>query len=264
MGKITALDKRDRTGWNWIFALIMIATLLAIAHTSMAEEKAKDKAKENAQQTYSDQVKKYFWNKYGDDADFRVDIVDIQKTAYGPRGKLYLSGINTSVKFKKALHLEDKIERAKAIAQAFIIEEAAHLGIADMTEIRENKARESSSGTVLLRYDRYIDDLKLDTAYIAIDIDSDENIQVVNAALVPASPELYKAVKKDTINRKQARKLAEADMEASGHKESKISIIEKLAIPNPPYVIWHVKSWWIYRINAFTGEITEKRSGWIE
>lgn len=246
-------------------ALITIWALLIFNQTVTAQDgKVKDKkAKVNIQQEYAAKLKKYFLDKYGKDTNFHVDIIDIQKTPSGPQGTLYVSDINTSSKIKKMLLSEDRIERARDIAHAFMKEEATILGIKDMDGIHERHI--DAEGTIVHLYlEKHIGDLKLDGSDVHIVIDSEENISLVNAHLLPVSPELYKAVKKETITEERVRQIIDQDVKSAKPVPAKRETreIEKIAIVTPPYVVWKATNIWEYTINAFTGEILKKNASW--
>ena len=140
-----------------------------------------------------------------------------------------------------------------------------------MDEIREvkimtNKGRNGEY--TMVRYRRYINNLELKDMYIWIDIGPNGNIDWVSAELVPVSPELYEAVAKKTLAKDRILKIVEQNLKSAGidPKAVRLLDIEKVAISSSPYVIWKVDvnltkgvGRWKYKINAFTGEILEKR-----
>jgi hypothetical protein len=241
--------------------ILLVATLLIFGQLALAQnEPLKINGKE---------VKEYLMEKY----KLRKDDVrsEIQQTPNGPSGKLHINSFERPFTPQNVVITDTSVQgRVRAIAQAFLKEDAALLGITNMDEIREiridtTKGREGDYTTV--RYSRYIDNLELDGVYIRIDIGPDERIIGVNAEIMPAPPELYEAVKKKTLTEDEIRKIVEHDL-GSTKKDltgMKISEIKKIAIPSPPYVIWTanagVKSdqgTWGYQIDAFTGEIIKR------
>ena len=247
--------------------ILLVATLLIFGQLALAQnEPLKINGKE---------VKEYLMEKY----KLRKDDVrsEIQQTPNGPSGKLHINSFERPFTPQNVVITDTSVQgRVRAIAQAFLKEDVALLGITNMDEIREiridtTKGREGDYTTV--RYSRYIDNLELDGVYIRIDIGPDERIIGVNAEIMPAPPELYEAVKKKTLTEDEIRKIVEDDIKtnpaakktlkmAGGSKSLKL---EKIAIPSTPYVVWKVKSVvWDYTIDAFTSEILEKHEGWIE
>lgn len=236
-------------------ALITIWALLIFNQTVTAQDKVKVKT-ENAQANFSKQMWRHFKDKF---PEAEITRLDMQQTPYGPRGNLHIGDIKISSKIKKGLLSEDKIERARGIAQWFMKEEASTLGFTEMKEIRErnNKTDLGKTDKVSFCYDRYIGDLHLEGTPICITIDFDENISDIIAYLVPSSPELYKAVAKLTITEDEVRKIIEDDRNSEGNKVT-VKNIFKVAVPMAPYVVWKAMSRGMYTINAFTGEIIQK------
>jgi hypothetical protein len=167
--------------------------------------------------------------------------------------------------------------RARAIAKAFLEEEAIMLGISNIGEIKEMSIDVFTSPytnltTTNVNYRYYIENLELENAYIQITIGHDENIRSVSAELVPTPPELYEAVKKKTLTEGEILKIVKQDLESAGidSKEMRVLSIKTVAIPSPPYVIWKADvnlkkggGRWKYRIDALTGELLEKRDALI-
>jgi hypothetical protein len=157
--------------------------------------------------------------------------------------------------------------QARAIAQTFLEEEAAGLGIVDLTQYRVREIREDEdTHTVHIYYDRYINKLEVEGANINISIRSDGIITSVDADLMPISPEAYRATTKKTLSKERIQQIIKQDLTSFPPKWRKpgwkpdFSNIQfrKYAVPDKPYVIWKVDSAFRYTIDAFTGEILKK------
>lgn len=199
---------------------------------------------------------------------------EIQQTTNGPKGKLYFvrdMGRGSTLKVPMTSDIKDRENRAREIAKSFLKEEADLFGITDINEMREMRISTSKGHDgdyTMVRYHRFINDLQFDNAYIWVNIGSDESITVVQAELVPASPELYEAVKKKTLSEAEIQKIVEKDVESIGRdsKDMRILHVLKFAIASHPYVIWSVNVNFKkglgrlgYTIDAFTGEILTKK-----
>lgn len=223
------------------------------------------------------EVKDYLMEKYKlHKGDVRSEI---QQTPNGPSGKFhFMRDLGGGIALKNIAtinNVQGRENRARAIAQAFLREEATLLGISNIDEIREMKTDTFTSPytnltTTNIHYRRYIDGLELKDTYIGITIGHYETIRSVNAELVPTPPDLYEAVKKSTLTEDEAHKIMEEDLlsatNKSDSKEIDISEIKKMAISTNPYVIWTANAgvrgdhgMWKYKLNAFTGEIIKRK-----
>jgi hypothetical protein len=90
----------------------------------------------------------------------------------------------------------------------------------------------------------------------------------VAASLVPAPPELYRAVTESQLPEEKIRAIVMQDMNSTKTpypRNAHIREIKKLANYKSPYVIWKVHAIpWKYTIDAFTGEILSKQSTIVE
>lgn len=266
-GKIKARRVRMLFGMTLILALLIFGqTVSAQKEQDVIAQPFKINGKE---------VKNYLMEKY----KLRKHDVSssLQQTPNGPSGKLHLRGDIVPQNIANAKRMKNREDRARAIAGVFLKEEASLLGITNMDEIREMSIDTFTSPynnltTTNIRYQRYINDLELEYAYIGITIEHDGNIRSVSAELVPTPPELYEAVKEKILTEGEILKIVKQDLESAGidPKDMRVLSIEKVAIPSPPYVIWKADinlkkggGRWKYRINAFTGEILEKRDALI-
>ncbi len=207
-------------------------------------------------------VKEYLEGKYGKfDDDMSSDVI---QTEYGPHGVLRVGG---NIVMKNIINKGGEHGLARAVAEAFLTEEAELLGITDWSEIHEKSVKVGVgygfNNTTDIEYQRYIGNLELRGYHINFSIVPDGRIVYMRAGLVPASPELYEAVKKKMLPKQRIEQLVKQDLKNDPPKElrpdwkfdpSKVKF-EKYAIADPPYVIWKVYTAYIYHIDAFTGEI---------
>lgn len=213
------------------------------------------------------EVKEYVIEKYKLKKD---DVIsEIQQTPNGPSGKLYIMGENITP--KTVMATGDVKTRARSIAKAFLQEEAVLLGIPNIDETKEMAINVDTSPytnltTTNIYYRRYINNLELENASIQITVGHDEKIKTVIAELIPAPPELYEAVKKTTLTKDEAVNIIKRDLQLNRIDPNGIRKlnITKIAIQSQPYVIWRADvilstGRFGYSINAFTGEIVEKR-----
>lgn len=204
---------------------------------------------------------KYIKNKY---KQIQHAESDVKQTMHGLSGRVWLSGDIVPQK-KAAIDLTkepDRHVRARAIAKAFMEDEAVLLGITNPEEIREAniKTSEGFGGDYThIDYRRYVNDTNLGDV-LQITIGPDENIFNVQAQLVPVPPEVYEATKKKTLTEEEIRSIVEADLKENNINTHGNQIqLNKYAITDPPYVIWIASLHWRYTINAFTGEIIDKK-----
>lgn len=207
------------------------------------------------------QFNQYLKEKYQHvrDTDLRIE-----QTPYGMKGDLVIRGniMPAKIDVDSLSRETDRHKRAKAIGQAFIEEEAELLGLDNQHDVREyDISTEKGFGGdyTYIAYRRYINGLWLDTYDMRITIGPDEKIFNLHSNIVPAPPELYKAVKEKTLEKEDIIKITNEDMKKYNHSFQDVSeTIFKVATPEPPYVVWKVNTVWYYRINAFTGEIISK------
>lgn len=136
--------------------------------------------------------------------------------------------------------------------------------------------RPDTYGCVQIGYKRYIGKMWLEFSYINVEFDKDENIRSVGANAIAVSPEVYEAVNRVTLTKSNVRKIIEQEL---AYRLNATSIyvhnMEKVVIPKPPYVIYKVGvsadqavesgiprdlGSWDFRIDAFSGEILNRRS----
>jgi len=259
--------------WGNIFSiLIVVAIFFIFGQVAVAQKEA-----EISFQSYKingKEVKEYLMDKYKLHKLHKDDlIITLQQTPYGPSGRLNISSFDRPFTPQNIVVTDASVQgRARAIAQAFLREEATLLGISNMDEIHEMKLDTFTSPytnltTTNIHYRRYIDNLELKDMYIGITIGHDETIRSVNAELVPVPPQLYEAVKKKALSETEILKIVEQDLTSKGINPETIRILsmEEIAVSWAPYVVWVVDvnlrkevGRWNYSINAFTGEIVKK------
>ncbi|MBI4685611.1 MAG: PepSY domain-containing protein [Nitrospirae bacterium] len=259
--------------WTLMMFSLTIALLLsgqaAIAQNEHANDQTATKKAKKLEDYFTgkENLNDYFGGKYKFHPTGYVRS-SIRPTPHGPKGDLDLTGVE--IEFKNVSPLPGELGRARAIARAFMEEEAVILGITDMEELREYEIKKFDGfvkGITHIYYRRYIGDLELEGAYIDFTIWPDGTITRMYAYLVPVSPEVYDAVRKERITKDKALKIIEHDLKSAGSdpKRIKIENIQEKAVPDSPYVIWEAlvqltkgRGRWLYRIDAFTGEILKK------
>jgi len=253
----------------WILVILMPILLLPLFSQITIAQDEIDKPQGRKPYKLPPNLMQYFKEKYHISGDGLTSNVTstVQETPNGPLGNLGVSG---DIKPPKAaIKGETREERARATAMAFIREEADLFDITNMEEIRETKINTFKAGysgeQTQIYYGRYIGDLPLSEVYIRIEIGNDEKITAVIATLRPTPPELYEAVKKETLSKEQVIKIIERDL-ASPEKRSLVKVhgTYKVADWRSPYVVWVAKASvgrkpaWGFTINAFSGEILSK------
>ena len=253
----------DRRGWQSFLGLLLILALLApVAFT------------QDELFTINGQgVEVYLMEKYQvRDDDVRSTL---RQTPGGPSGDLYLHTFDRPFITRKRIRVfaDDTLQdRSRKLARAFLEEESELLGITHMEEIRERNIntfqRDDGRSITKVRYGRYIHDLELEYMYIQITVGKIDGITAVTAKLVPAPPELYEAVQRPTLTEEEIWKIVEDDFGVTSREliTGEGSMISQVAIPTPPYAVWRVNyvgrkneyGNWVYRLDAFTGEILKK------
>jgi hypothetical protein len=221
----------------------------------------------SADEQTNKELKKSLSKKYKLDKNFVT--IKLEHTQYGPKGRLKLSGKivppNLPTLDNTSNSKQDRQARAKAIADAFALEEMDLLGAVSPTELHVTQIKDDERGIFYVRYQRFIDSLALYNSFILIEVGAEGNIEWVDANIFPSPPELYEAVKKETLPETRIREIAEQNLREVGFDPDNDPSIrqymqaEKVALPTPPYVAWKVESKWHYLIDAFTGNILEKQ-----
>ncbi|SRR6266581_1205603 len=215
-------------------------------------------------------IKKYLIDKYANIRDLSSSLIE---TPHGPKGYIHISGNLTPKNFDLILSAEaDSQTRARAVATAFMADEAQFLGIKDLGELQERLIETITAYDgehTLIKYSRIINGMLYDNAYVDITIGADNTIKFFSAELVPASPELYKAASNRTLTEEQIRNIIQQDIINSGKNvnEMKFEYISKWLQAAAPYVIYtskvdfgtgNGKGKLNYVIDAFTGQILKK------
>jgi len=267
MNNKTAILSNTATFLRWWVLPVMCLCLMVLSYSQMALAQngpdGVNKGSSNNKVLQKPNLKQYLVDKYGID-----DVMSsVYQTPNGPKGHLGTFGkISPEPLRMNMKEIPGEHGRAKAIAKAFMVEEADLLGINDMNEFHESVVKMTIANIDYtgLIYNRFIDDLPLKNARIHFDVGPNDTITGVSADLVPAPPELYAAVKKETLTEDQARKIVQRDLKSAkiAFNPSNMGEFKKFAIPDPPYVIWEVRDVYIYTIDAFTGEILKKVPNW--
>ncbi len=249
---------KSHTG-RLLFMLVLAAMLLVFGNIALAQNESA-MSSSNSPQKPVQHLKQYFVDKY---QKIEEVMSSLYQTPHGLQGSLHIRGHFMPKNAPAAGG--DRDSRSRALAKAFLQEEASLLGITNMDEIREfaiNTDKGYGGDITQIYYRRYINDLELDNEVIHITIGPDETINHVSASLVPVPLELYQAAAKETLPEKKIREIVQQDLKSTmiKAKDAKISEIRKIAVPTSPYVIWKVYAKWLYTIDAFTGEILTKKS----
>lgn len=224
------------------------------------------KAAENERK--NKELKKKLLKKYGLDKDTLT--IRLEHTQHGPKGYISMwrnrsPGHDNDTKDTPVIK-ENTHSRVTSIVREFLTEEAELFGIADLNELREIHYETDVRGLTSIRFQRYIDQLPLENSTIQFFVRSSGEVSEVSARLSPSSPELYEAVKKETLSEERIRAIAEETLRGVGFDVTinpymrQYIKAHKVAIATPPYVLWKVESYWNLVINAFTGEVIEKYS----
>jgi Zn-dependent metalloprotease len=197
----------------------------------------------------------------------------LQKTEHGPSGSIYVIGDLTPTGIGAAAMKTEKSDRAREIAKALILADPEIFGSINPNELREGSLETDQNGHIHIRYRRHIGNLPLDGAEVVVHIGPDERISSISAQIKPVSPELYRAVETETLREEDLLSIIEEDLKAGNatYKSIRIKRSQKLAVSASPYILWQVDvntedtmGSWVYRIDAFTGMVIEKRSALIE
>jgi hypothetical protein len=232
----------------------------------------------NAQtQVHDNSIKNYKmprnWKKYFEEKYINLETITstVQETPHGPLGHLHIGG-HFKIKNFEAVS-GDRIERGRAMAQAFLRDEKEVLGFRDLYELREYKiwTSQGHDGEFAdIVYARYIGDLPIDGSSVHISIGPDETIWFMDASLVPSPVELYEAAAKRLITDKEAIQIVEQDMQAMAidPKEKKISKTSIFATAKPPYIFWIINTGsqahgWSYTLDALTGDRISKKKRFV-
>lgn len=215
-----------------------------------------------------DHLKKRLTDKYN-----KVQEVSstLQVTPNGPKGHLHISG---EMKPDKIPVVEGEHSWERGMAKGFLEQEAPTFGIENTDEIQERKVTASVGyygDTTNVYFHRVINGLVLENSDFNVTIDTTRNVSSVSAEVVPAPPELYEATKRPTLAEDKIKRIIESNLKSGNSNPNiKFNRVEKLATEAPPYVIWKVDvilkddlGRWRFRIDAFTGEILEKRDAVI-
>lgn len=300
------MSNQKRKVTSWFISCAMLASLLCAGYVA-AQDKDKpqppikrgaetiisifdDRAAEFEESTYTPppgleeklydlklpkDLRKYLNGKYPGVKGINDKTTTLEQTEWGPAGKLHMSNVTPKGGWGSEIEgIENRAERARAIAMAFIADEAASIfSTTDITEFRETKFLPDEYGHYHILYTRYVGNLPLENTSIYIHLQNGESIQSLTATVASPSPALYEAASKKTIGRGKVFKVVRDSLKSEDPEVSvAVKKAEKHAVIAPPYVIWYVEAtsfkpvnggiydWqWEFKIDAFTGEIIQKR-----
>ena len=176
----------------------------------------------------------------------------------GVQGHFSLRGDLTPASARSAQIVQ---QGPRAIARIFLAEEAASFGIAAADDLRESVFSETAIGWTAITYHRFVGNLQLEKAQVSMSIDPEGTIRSVSGFLVPLPSALFIAAANPTISEDAVHAIIRNDMLEAGEDPNQPYRLRLIATSSAPYVIWTSSGTWIYRIDAFTGEILEKRLG---
>jgi fungalysin/thermolysin propeptide len=247
-----------------IIMTLLTAVLFMTGQLVFAQDPAVQTQPANSQKP-APHLKQYLTEKY----QIRDVISSLHQTPHGPEGSLNIIGPITPTAIVQGA---TGAERSRSAAKAFIAEETSLFGILDINELRESDMRSDEQGGSHIHYRRYLDDVPLEGMSITVHVGRDEKITSLEAQVVPVSPELSQAAKRETIAESAARTVVDHDLKSAGIDLKNVRVLksEKVAIPSAPYIVWkmdvNVKKGigrWLYTIDAFTGEMLEKRDALV-
>jgi hypothetical protein len=266
----TEITESKIKAWKYYLLCIPFLFLISIIFVSVTPAQNDSESRFKPFKINGKDVKEYLMEKYKLHKVRKDDLTStLQQTPNGPKGKFHIRG---NIKPKNVVITEDTVQgRARAVAMAFLREEASLFGVTNMEEIREvkiNTINGYKGDVTSVHYRRYINDLELESVNIRITIGPNETISSAAAYLIPPPPELYGSVKKKTLTEDKIYKIIEQDLSPTQKDLTgmKITEIRKIAIASSPYVVWKANAGvksdhgiWLYKIDAFTGEIINKK-----
>ena len=152
--------------------------------------------------------------------------------------------------------------RVRAVAKAFIEQEATLLDIPDLAELKETSLGPGEFGQTV-RYARHIGKFELLGSSIRIDVAPDGAITFLQASMVPVPYDLYPASRRSTISKDEAMKAITHDLWRDPKDPPGVDQLKLVAISEHPYIVWTAVSeeGWLYSVNAFNGSIVSKSCG---
>ena len=257
--RLDARPGRRRSGL--LAAILASALALPLAGWNGMAQGAPERSEGKGSYRLPPNLLRYLQEKYIAVDDLLVST--LRETPDGPLGHINIRGRITP---RSAISGATREERGRSAARAFLTDEAALLGLADLSELREIALRTDGAGAVAIDFVRQIGDLQLLEVLVHITVGPDETITRVSATLRPASPALYAAVGRKTLSREEAIRIVERDLASAG-LSGPIKILPdagRFATWRPPYVVWGIaanvgeKPAWGYTIDAFSGAIIRK------
>ena len=192
----------------------------------------------------------------------------LEETPHGPCGRLTIEG---SLRPKDPPEGSTPENRARGIARAFLQQEAALLGIADLAAIKEREVRILPKEQVNVGYFLEVGGLEIWGTYFAfrIDLASGGAIARFETDLFPVSPDLESKLKSPTISADAAREIVVRDLEADPPasaipSDPVVTVSRRFAIAREPWVVWGATAArgglpaWSYTVDAFSGKVLSK------
>lgn len=216
-----------------------------------------------------DHLKKRLTDKYKKVQEVSSTLHD---TPNGPKGHLHING---EMKPDKLAVVDGERAWERGMAKGLLEQEAFTFGITNTDEIQERKVVTSTGyyGEITnVYFHRVINGLVLENSDFNVTVDATRNVSSVTAEVVPAPPELYEVTKKQTLTKDKIRYIIESNLRSGNSAPTiKINKLEKLASDLAPYVVWNADvilkdglGRWKFRIDAFTGEILQKKNAIIK
>lgn len=246
-----------------VVGLLVAATLFAT--TLLASPGASDVVFGASAFSLPSDLTTYFTIRYG-----QVDRLTstLEETPHGPCGRLTIEG---SLRPKNPPEGPTPENRARGIARAFLQQEAALLGIADLAAIKEREVRILPKEQVNVTYFLEVGGLELWGTHFAfrIDLASGGTIVRFSTDLFPVSPELESKLKSPTIPADAARVIVVRDLAADPPtpgipSEPVVTVSRRFAFAREPWVGWAATAarggWpaWSYTVDAFSGAVLSK------
>ncbi len=255
----------------WVVSVwAVILLLLPISQSASAQSAQDDKGKsEMAVEKRNSEIINYVRNKY------KVQDIhsEMQKTEHGLAGSIFIIGDMTPKNIGPAGADTTKSDRARDIAKTLILGEPDIFSAIKQHELREAAMKTGEQGTTIIRYQRTINNIPLSGMDIIVHVGHDESVSYVSARTVPIPPALEAEATRDTLREDALLPIIEDDLRASNAKYNILKVLgnKKVAITAPPYIVWISDvmlladtARWIYKIDAFTGKVIEKRDALVE
>lgn len=159
----------------------------------------------------------------------------------------------------------------REVARFFLDREAALFALeAGHGDLRLSRIFSDENGAAHLVYRRWLGELPLDGMEIRLHVDASGQLYAVDGYSVPLTfaerEAIASSLAESRLDKEDVTALVMQDLGAQGIPQEilKLREVERVAIPDSPYVIWKAdviaatgNGRWLYRIDASTGEILE-------